>query len=404
METCKKIFILFIICLIIPTFSACGKSNDEDENSENNDVIELPESVIKENGITSEIIEEKPVTSYIMTTGEIKKDEDNFYTISSMVQGRIVDIPVKLGDFVKRGQVVAYIQNPEITKINASAISSIHENQISIREAQQKYVLAKADYERERKLFNEGISPRKDLMLAETNFYIAKEELAAAKERSIHIQEETKAVMNSYGVSPNFNTEKLMTAIPLTAMQSGTVTKKNITLGAIVMPEQVLFEVTDIRKLWLDIILYASDVSKIVKGENVEFISDSIPDKTFTGTIDYIQPVSNQDTQTYTARVFIDNISGTLQPGMYGRVKIISDKKINKPFLPQEALQKYGKEIFAFIDEGNGKYRKQLIKISDESKEGCFVDEGLKKGDKVVTKGSFTLKSEMLKSEFAEED
>ena len=72
--------------------------------------------------------------------------------------------------------------------------------------------------------------------------------------------------------------------------------------------------------------------------------------------------------------------------------------------MPISAVQKYGKETFVFLDLGNGKYKKQDVVLGERDNDGYFINEGLNLGDKVVGNGSFTLKSEMLKSEFAEED
>lgn len=398
-----KILLILIIFMVMPLFSACSKDNNENEVEEN-DVIELSQEIIKDNNITTAEIEERPVTVSYTANGEIKKNEDKFYTISSMVQGRIISAPVKLGDYIHEGQTVAYIQNPDIAKINASTTSALHENRIAIHQAQTRYNLAKQNYDREKNLYKEGISPKKDLIQAESAYLISKDELENCKERDIHIKQEARAVMASYGVAPNFDTENLATSSPLTAMKSGVITKKNVTLGAIVTPEQVLYEVTDMKNLWLDIVLYSGDIATVQKGQKVEFVPDSFKDKVFTAQIDYIQPNSDDLTQTYTARSFIDNSEGLLRPGMFGEVKIINDKSENKLFIPKTALQKYGKEVFVFVDLGDGKYKKQHIETAEKSDEGYFINSGLEKGDKIVTEGSFTLKSEMLKSEFAEED
>lgn len=397
-----KIFTFFLIISSMLLFSACNVKHP-DETEETADVIELSEDIIKNSKIKSEYVVEKPVLTVFSTTGEVKRNDDMFYTISSLVQGRIIDAPVKLGDYVKAGQVVAYIQNPDIAKINASATSALHENRIAIHQAETKYNLAQKNYEREKRLYQEGITARKDLIQAESDYIIAKDDLKIFRERDVHIKQETIAVMASYGVKPDFNSENVASSNPLTAMKSGVVTKKNVTIGSIVTPEQVLYEITDMSELWLDIILYSNDIKNIVKGQKVEFFPDSM-EKVFVGKIDYIQPISNAVTQTYTARAFFDNKDGLLQPGMFGEVKIICDKTINKPFIPKSAVQKYGKEIFVFLDIGSGKFKKQIIKISEETDDGFYVDEGLSTGDKIVSDGSFTLKSEMLKSEFADED
>lgn len=396
-----KVFVIFIIMSLI--FTGCSNVNEE-EVDKDSDIIELSQEVIKNNNIISETVEERPVILSFKANGEIKKNEDKYYTISSIVQGRVVSAPVKAGDCVKEGQVLAYIQNPEITKINAAATSALHENKIAIHQAETRFKLAKQNYEREQKLYNEGISARKDLNQAESDYIIAKDDLNIIKEKNIHIKEEMKALMVSYGITPDFVSEELTTKIPVIAMKEGIVTKKNIPLGSIVTPEQILFEVTDMKNLWLDIIIYPDDIANVKPGQKIEFTADNIKDKIFTAKIEYILPVSNEETQTYTARAFLNNTDGVLYPGIFGKVKIITDTQENKVFVYEKAIQKYGKENFVFVDLGNGKYKKQPIVLQEQSDEGYFVDEGIALCDKIVTDGSFILKSEILKSEFAEED
>ncbi len=402
MKNYKKILVIMMILAVVPVFSACQK-NDE-QSAEQSDFIELSQDVIKENKIETLSVIEKPVTTTINTNGEIKTDEDKFYSVSSMIMGRITKSPVKLGDYVHAGQVLAYIQNPEITRINAEATKNIHENRIAIRQVKTRLNLAKANYEREQRLYKEGISPQKDLIQAQSDYLLAKDDLALAYERETHIKQEVNAVMGTYGVRPNFDTENLATQNPICAMKSGIITKKNIKLGEVVTPEQVLFEITDMSKLWLDITLYSSDIAQVEKGQKVEFTPDSLSGKKFYGTIDYIQPQSNDATQTFVARAFMDNSLSLLRPGMYGDIKIINNHKENKAYVPISAVQKYGKETFVFLDLGDGKYKKQEVVLGERDNDGYFINEGLNLGDKVVGNGSFTLKSEMLKSELAEED
>ena len=398
-------FLLFILILmIIPVFSACGQDKAKDENETKTDIVEFTDKMIKDNNIEVVEVVEKPVTASISTTGIIRRNEDKFYTISSMMQGKISDIKVNLGDNVKANQIVAYLQNPEISSINAKLTGSLHENRIAIQKAQTSYNLAKEEYEREKRLYQAGISPQKDLIKAKADYVLAQADLNTARERDIHIKQEANAVMSSFGVSPNFNSEKLANSIPLIAVKDGVITKKNATLGSVVNPEQVLFEVTDLDNLWLDMAIYPTDIANIYQGQKIEFVPDSAKEQIFEGKIDYLQPVSDSNNQTYTARAFLDNKDRKLIIGMVGKVKIISDTKTNKLFVPNSAIQKYGKEVFVFLDLGDGKYQKQNIEVGETNDDGTFVNSGLKIGDKVVTNGSFILKSELLKSEFEEED
>ncbi len=402
----KKITIyLLITFLSLFLFVGCTSQKElTDTIKKDPDIITLDGDAVKQAGIESIIVEELPVKTQLKTTGQIKTNEDKRYTLNSMVTGRIVQDRFKLGDYVKQGQIVALIQNPEVIQINASATRELHENKIAIRQAQTRYSLARTSYERERRLYSQGISPQKDLIQAQSEMIIAKDEVANLRERSVHIQSETKAMLGVYGTGANLNTERLTTSSPITAIRSGIITKKNITVGSVVSPDQVLYEVSDLSELWLDITLYSNDIAKVSQNQVVKFKPDSYPGKSFLGKIDYIQASANEPTQTFVARAFINNSLGLLKPGMFGSIVIDSNIKENKPFVPDSAIQKYGKEVFVFYDLGGGKYKKQDISLGEKAQNGYFVVDGLNAGDKVVAKGSFTLKAEMLKSEFVEEE
>ena len=385
--------------------TGCSSKNKQDETiKKDSDIVTLSENAVRQSEIETEVVKEMPVTTQIKTTGQIKTNEDKRFTLNSIVTGRIIQDRVKLGDYVKQGQIVAVIQNPEVIQINAGATRELHENQIAIRQAQTRYSLAKVNYEREKRLYSQGISPQKDLIQARSEMILAQDDLANFKERTIHIKSEAKAMLGVYGTSANLNSERITTTSPITAIRSGVITKKNITVGSVVAPDQVLYEVSDLNELWLDITLYSNDIAKITENQMVVFKPDSYPGKSFTGKIDYIQPSSNEPTQTFVARVFINNSLGLLKPGMFGEIVIDSNVKQNKPFVPDDAIQKYGKEVFVFYDLGDGKYKKQDIELGEKTQGGYFVNKGITSGDKIVSKGSFTLKAEMLKSEFAEEE
>jgi RND family efflux transporter MFP subunit len=252
------------------------------------------------------------------------------------------------------------------------------------------------------KLYSNGISPQRDLLQAKTDMLLAKDDVATLQRRSSDIKNEANSLLSIYGTSSNFNS--LTSASPIKAMKSGVVTKKNVTVGAVVTTDDVLYEIQDLSNLWLDITLYSNDINKIKKGQLVQFTSDSIQGKTFEGKVDYIQPISDDLSQTFVARVFLDNSLGMLKPGMFGNAVIKSDVKEQKIFLPDSAIQKYGKETFVFLDLGDNKFKKISVKLGAKANGGYYANSGVQVGDVIVTKGSFTLKAELLKSEFEEDD
>ena len=114
--------------------------------------------------------------------------------------------------------------------------------------------------------------------------------------------------------------------------------------------------------------------------------------------------LSNDISQTFLVRAFIDNKDGLLKPGMSANVVIKNDVTEQKPFVPLEAVQQYGREYFVFLDLGDNKYQKITVELGEKTPDGYYINSGIKAGDNIVVKGSFTLKAELFKNEFNEED
>lgn len=380
------------------------KNSQCEHNNQNPDIVELCPKAIHDLGVKTTIVEEKPVISEIKTIGEIKTNNDKRYVLNSMVIGRLIQDNVILGQEVKKGQVIARVENADVAKINADSVQRLHENILAIKQAQTKLNLAKTNLDREKRLFSAGISAKKSLIQAESDYAIAKDEVACLKERDIHIRKEANSLLKIYGTSTNLNTDQIQTTSAIIALRPGVITKKNVTVGATVSPDQILYEVSDLNSLWLDMTIYPEYISKIKEGQIVIFKSDSIPGKNFIGKINYIQPSSDDPTKTFLARAFVDNSSKLLRPGMFGQIFIKETGKQMKIFVPNEAIQEYGKESFVFLFLKDGEYKKQTIEIAESGDGGHYINKGLKPGDKIVTQGSFTLKAELIKKKFEEED
>lgn len=367
-------------------------------------VIRLSPEAERMSGITLITVGTRTGQQELTAQGQIRADENRVFHISAMASGRVIQDYVNLGERVRQGQTLAVIQNPELIRIQAASIHEMHANERAIKQAEAKLKLAQENSKRERKLLDLGISPRKDWQQAETEAKLAQTELQGLKEHKTHIQAEAKALLNAYGVGFNPKSETLRSGSPLTTPKGGIVTRKNVTVGDTVSPEQTLYEVADLSQVWLDLTIYANEVAKLHPGSPVLFQSDSLPGRVFKGTVNYIQPGATPQSQTFLVRAFLDNASGLLKPGMFGQASIQRHEAESLPFVPESAIQTYGKETFVFVPGAPGQYRKQTIRKGTPVEDGYLVEEGLAAGTRVVGKGSFTLKAEMLKHEFAEED
>lgn len=367
-------------------------------NAQPEDIITVSSEAINNAGIKSQPIKEMSYESDIKTTGELKADENNVFHINSMVAGRITVDKVNLGDFIHQGQTLAIVQNKEVTKLIGDYIHQKHSNEIQADQLRSRLELANKNLDRLNKLSEEGIAPLKDVLAAKNQVDQLTIELRGIKEHDVHLNSETDAMLSTYGKHlGNYENHKIESESPLTAPRAGVVIKKTITLGDVVNTAEPLYVVADLSDIWLDITIYDKDLAQVKIGQNVTFISDSLGGRKFDGKISYIQPLAGDASRTFLARAVLPNRQMALKPGMFGTAIIHTQRKEYLPYVADNSVQRYGKDIFVFEDMGAGKYAKRPIELGERLLDGYLIKSGLKSGALVVNSGSLTLKAEFLK-------
>jgi RND family efflux transporter MFP subunit len=175
-------------------------------------------------------------------------------------------------------------------------------------------------------------------------------------------------------------------------------------VGDMVTPETVMYEVADLSQVWLDMTIYPQDIEEVQIGQPLTFTTDSVPGKVFSGQVDYVQPSAQSGNATYVARAYLQNPGALLKPGIYGQVRIDRQLTENRLVVPEAAVQRYGRETFVFTPEGNNRFHKHTVILGEKVADGFVLRQGLSANAQVVGNGSFVLKAELLKTQFAESD
>jgi len=406
----NQLTLLLLCCL----FAACTRQETASEGrpaSADPNAVHLSSQAAQLAKIASFPVTTEVDLSQIDTTGQIKADENRVFHINSIVAGRVVKDNVVLGKVIKEGDQLAVIQNLDVAKTYGEYIHQSHQNDVDLEQTKARLELAEKTLARLKSLSKEGIVAEKEVLSAQNQQKLLQIEMEGYKEHRIHIDSEAKAVLGAYGVELNtskaghqIDPSKIETGSPLIAPRSGVVIQKNVTVGDVVNPAQPLYVVADLSQVWLDIVIYDKDLGKIKEGESVVFKSDSIPGTEFTGRISYIQPSTGDGTRTFLARAVLPNPNLILKPGMFGQIKITSLGASRYPYLPDEAIQKFGNENFVFVDRGDNHYEKRHIELGTRVGDGFLIKSGVSQGEVVVGSGSFKLKSELLKSQIGNED
>ena len=344
----------------------------------------------------------------IMTTGEIRPDDNRVFHINSIVAGRVIKENVVLGKVVKYNEPLATIQNLEVARTYGDYIHQAHQNTVDTAQVKARLDLAKKTVQRLNRLNQEGIVAEKDLLLAENQQKILEIDLKGLQEHQAHIRAEAKTLLAAYGISLDEEEKKGLEHInsgsPLVAPKTGVLIQKNVTVGDVVNPSEILYVLADLSQVWLNIAVYDKDLEKIKEGQTVRFRSDSLPGSLFTGTISYIQPVAGDTSKTFLARAVLPNPNLILKPGMFGQVEILANASKELPYLPDSSLQKYRNESFVFVQLPDASFEKRIVVLGDRINDGYLIVKGITAGERVVGNGSFKLKSELMKSDIGQED
>jgi cobalt-zinc-cadmium efflux system membrane fusion protein len=405
----KNYFSLAIFVSSLSLLQGCSASKPElvEETAsvvpKISDEVVLSEAARARLGLKSATLTNRQAVENVATTGEIKADDSRVFHINALTTGRVMRDNVSLGQTIRAGQILARIQNLEIVKIFSEYIHQTHQIKVDKNLAETKLALARKTYERTKMLFDEKISPEKDLIKAASDVKIEEQTVAGLGEHAHHLKIETQTLLAAYGVRmPAADVEMIDSTSPIVTPRAGVVTTKNVTVGDVVSSAEPLYVVADLSKVWLDLAVYDKQLASIREGSGVIFTSDSLPGKNFSGKVTYLKPAAEENSGTFVARVTLENPHFDLKPGMVGQARIQNSSVIVHPFVPEAALQKMGNEAFVFLNSNNGHYKKRKIILGQRLPGGYLATQGIKAGENIVTEGSFALKAEMLKATLSE--
>lgn len=308
-------------------------------------------------------------------------------SVGSQASGRIAEIYVDYNSVVKKGQLLALIdqENAKATVQQREAALEIAKAQVNVEENNIKYY--KKALNRISKLNASKYSTEKDLEAAERDYDNAVAQLALEQAQV----KQAQASLNSA------QTELSYTEIK--APVDGIVISKAVEVGQTVAasfetPE--LFSVAeDLTKMQIEASVVEADIAKVKEGQKVRFTVDSYADDYFYGTVTQVrnEATTTSNVVTYTVVIGIDNTDMKLKPGMTANVEIITAEEKDVMLVPNQALRFYiddSDTAKRYKDRGvwiikNGHPERVTVKIGVSDDDNTQILEStLKIGDEVI--------------------
>lgn len=178
---------------------------------------------------------------------------------------------------------------------------------------------------------------------------------------------------------------------------SGTVVEKHITLGEAVGRESPAFVIADLSTVWIELTVYQRDLDRVRAGQRAFVLVGHEVEA--TGTIDYVTPVVSERTRTATARVVLPNEGGRWRPGMFVTGRIVVERAEVPLAVERTALHDFEGDTVVFVRTEEG-FVPRPVEVGRTDDAHAEILGGLAPGQRYVSRGGFTLKSELGKSGF----
>ena len=343
--------------------------------------LKLSAEEIETAGIQVEALAAQSVADQVVLTATIRANQERIAHVAPRVSARITQVKAKLGDNVKAGQPLALLDSMELGEAHSA-----------YRQAQSQLALAKADFERARKLRAEEIIADKDFLRARSEYEKARASLRAADDRlrlldAAHDESEAGPV----------------SVFPVKAPFAGTVIEKSAVLGELAQPDKSLFTVADLSTLWIEANLFDKDLGRVRVGAPATVTVSAYPGEAFQGRLTYISSTVDRETRAVQARVEVPNPDRRLKPEMFATAAIATAATTEALTLPQAAVLLVNGQPTAFVREAGG-FEPRAVEVGDKVGKRIVLTSGVKAGESVVVAGAYALKARLLKSQIGDAD
>jgi cobalt-zinc-cadmium efflux system membrane fusion protein len=317
---------------------------------------------------------EHMATPELNVTGVVSPDVSRQVPVPSLASGRVLEIDARLGDDVKKGQLLFKVRSSDI----AAALSDYRKATRNEELAEKSEQLTKIQLERAQLLYEKGATPKSALEIAvnaeevsKTAVENARVDVATTTER-LHLLEADPN--NSSGIVDVF------------ATASGVITDQQITnasgVQALTAPNP--FTISDLSHVWILCDVYENDIAKVHVGDYADIRLNAYPDRVLKARISNILPTLDPNLRTAKVRLEMEN-PGLLRFGMFVTAMFHGDHEQRRVSVPANAILHLHDREFVYIPSGNGSFKRVEVMagnmLPDNMQE---IISGIKPGDQVV--------------------
>lgn len=332
----KKFFIVTILFAGLAAFASCdskstaetatAEAGHEDEHANSNTAM-LTEEQIKSIGIELGSIEEKQLTASLKTNGILQVPNQNKASVNSLYSGVIKSLLVQPGNYVRKGQTIATVANPDFIQAQSEYLG-----------INAKIGLAELEVKRQRDLNAGNAGALKNLQAAET-------ELRTLRTIKSTLEQQ----INLMGINPEkLSNGKLISVLSISSPISGVVSNVIVKMGSYVDVSTPVAEIVDNSQLHLDLFVYEKDLPKLKNNQLIHFTLTNNPGKEYDAQIYSLGSSFEGESKAVTVHAKVQGDKTGLIDGM-NITAVISLEKNTVPAVPTDAIVNLAGQDYIFI-------------------------------------------------------
>jgi cobalt-zinc-cadmium efflux system membrane fusion protein len=281
--------------------------------------------------------------SKIQVTGTVNPDISRTVPVISIASGRVVDVHARIGDYVKKGQLLLDVQSNDVSAAFGQYLKAVNDER-----------LAKSQLDRAKILNDKGAIPNSQVEIAQNAEDDAKAALSASEEQ-----------LRVLGVDKDHPAATVKVYAPA----SGYIVAQNVTVAAAAgityAGSPNAFTIADLSHVWIICDVYENDLSLVHLGEKAEIRLTAYPDRVLSGVISDIGAVLDPQIRTAKIRIQVENPNTLMRVGMFATVTIQGKNLETHVQVPSTAVLRLHDRDWIYVPAGEGKFRRVAVRAGD---------------------------------------
>ncbi len=379
-----------LLTLLLATGSACTSSPPEEPAPAHDiDAVTLTSNAEQLAGITVVTVRAESVAPQLEAVGTVALDDTRTARVGALVEGVVSATHAHVGARVRRGALLAGLHSHQVHDGWAEYRKALADR----RRVEQELTFATDAVGRTERLLADSAAAPLEVERARAARAAAAEQLTMAQAEVRRTEESLAHLGLDIRETPG---QPVSEIIPVRTPQAGVVLEQLVTAGTAVTPGTPMFVIADTSVLWVLAEIDEAALGQVRVGLPVRVAVSAYPDEAFAARVTMIGDTINPSTRRVVVRCEAANGDGRLKPGMFARVQFEGVPVEPRVHVPIDAVQDMGGRRVVFVPGEGGRYVARDVETGSEHDGRVEIRRGLADGDRVVTRGAFLLKSQVM--------